>query len=186
MTILFKQTPEILFTPDLETLSFPISDQGHEYWEEKIIETSESVFNSISIEETKELYDLSEIELQTTLRNRIEQEFLKTVSNAESYDYSISDDVFIVKITSELATEMQGLLRQTLVDRATQVAEGMNELFDLNPDAAFEGKTRALEMSEEYLSHLNVDPDFSNSELIYWETYRDYFASELGSYLFDY
>ena len=79
MTILFKQTPEILFTPDLETLSFPISDQGHEYWEEKIIETSESVFNSISIEETKELYDLSEIELQTTLRNRIEQEFLKTV-----------------------------------------------------------------------------------------------------------
>ena len=33
---------------------------------------------------------------------------------------------------------------------------------------------------------LNVDPDFSDSELIYWETYRDYFASELGSYLFDY
>ena len=46
MTILFKQTPEILFTPDLETLSFPISDQGHEYWEEKIIEPSESLFNN--------------------------------------------------------------------------------------------------------------------------------------------
>ena len=35
MTILFKQTPES-YTPDLETLSFPISDQGHEYWEEDV------------------------------------------------------------------------------------------------------------------------------------------------------
>ena len=91
-----------------------------------------------------------------------------------------------MKITSDLATEMQGLLRQSLVDRATQVAEGMKTLFDQNPDAAFEGCTRALEISEDYLMLLNVDPDFSNSELIYWETYRDYFASELGSYLFDY
>ena len=179
----------IAITSQANTLSFPIEDQGYEVWEDRIRKTAVSVFNSISIEETNDLVDLSEIERQTTLRNRIEEEFLSTVSNAEEYGIDINDDVFIVKLTSELATEMQGQLEQTLIDRAYELAKGLKELLSRNPDTqrVLEGLEYFFSIAEGFLSEFNINPEVhTNSEAIYWETFRDYFAVAVTELDFDF
>ena len=179
----------IAITPLKNTLSFPIEDQGHGLWEEKIRETAESVFNSISIEEASDLIDLSEIERQYTLRHRIEEEFLSTVSNEDEYGISIDDDVFIVKLTAELATEMQGQLHQSIVDRAYEIAKGLKEVLSRNPDTerCLEGIEFFFSLSEGFLDEFNINPDIrTNSEAIYWETFRDYFSASVSELTFDF
>ena len=186
MTIQFKQTPEILFTPHVEPLFYPITQVNADEWISRIEQVADDLYQGLSHQDKIDYINMDEDALLDQLRWDIWEIVEPLIQNPEVGNYDLGALPVEIGTLASCSEWLKDQLHDYVVDRATQVAEGMKTLFDQNPDAAFEGCTRALEMSEEYLMQLNVDPDFSNSELIYWETYRDYFASELGSYLFDY
>ena len=186
MTLSFTPSPEILFTPHVEPLSYPITADNADIWIERIEEVAEDFYQGLTHQERIDYINMDEDDLIHDLRLDIWDGVEPQIHNPEVGNYDLGALPVEISTLSSCAEFIKERLHDYVVDRASQIAEGMKDLFDQNPDAALEGCTRALEMSEEYLMQLNVDPDFSNSELIYWETFRDYFLTEVGRYSFDY
>ena len=186
MTLSFTSSPEILFTPHREPLFYPITLVNENEWISRIQEVAEDLYQGLSHQDIIDYINMDEDEFIDQLRWDIWEGVELQISNPEVGNYGIEALPVEISTLSACVYSLNKRFHQYIVDRATQTAEGMKELFDQNPDASLEGCTKALEMSEEYLMQLNVDPDFSNSELIYWETFRDYFLVQVGRDSFDY
>ena len=187
--ITFKPSPEIqkyFFTPDVELLSYPITQDNADEWISRINEVANDFYEGLSHQDKLDYINLDEDSLIHDLRLDIWALVEPHICNPEVGNADLGAFPVEISTLSSCAEFIKAQLHSYVEHRATQVAEGMKELFDLNPDAALDGCTKTLEMSEEYLMELNVDPNFSNSELIYWETFRDYFLTEVGRYSFDY
>ena len=84
---------------------------------------------------------------------------------------------------------MQGQLEQSLIDRAYEIAKGLKELLSRNPDTqrVLEGLEYFFSIAEGFLCEFNINPEVhTNSEAIYWETFRDYFAVAVTELDFDF
>ena len=147
--------------------------------EDQIKVASQKVFDGLSHDEKMDLVDLSEFELHFALSVRIENEYLKSI---EGNDY---DEVYVCKISHQEANKLQGQLHQYVVDRATKTAKGIREMLSNNrqsdPQRELEGCLHFLEVSEGFQADFNINPEkMSNSDVIYWDTFRDYFSTAIS------
>ena len=143
---------------------------------------AQKVFDDLSHDERMDLVDLSELEQHFIISSRIEDEYVKTIKGNQF------DEVFVCKISHQEANKVQGQLHQYVVDRATKTAKGIREMISNNPQSdpqrELEGCLHFLEVSEGFQADFNINPEkMSNSDVLYWDTFRDYFSAavlELG------
>ena len=183
----FTPHPEIVFVPEVQLLTFPITDVDADLWEFHLKDYFETYFHGLTPEDKLDYLDLHESEIYDSLKMDILSYFIENKTMKESYENKTTEcDDFIDAVVDGLVFTFVGQLRQFQIDRARKIAKGMQEMFALNPDTELEGCEKMLEMSEEVLSDINGDyiPSGS-SDVIYWETFRDYFAFAIGQMSFD-
>ena len=183
----FTPHPEIVFVPEVQLLTFPITDVDADLWEFHLKDYFETYFHGLTPEDKLDYLDLHESEIYDSLKMDILSYFIENKTMKESYENKTTEcDDFIDAVVDGLVFTFVGQLRQFQIARATKIAKGMKEMFALNPDTELEGCEKMLEMAEEVLSDINGDyiPSGS-SDVIYWETFRDYFAFAIGQMSFD-
>ena len=183
----FTPHPEIVFVPEVQLLTFPITDVDADLWEFHLKDYFETYFHGLTPEDKLDYLDLHESEIYDSLKMDILSYFIENKTMKESYESKTTEcDDFIDAVVDGLVFTFVGHLRQFQIDRARKMAKGMKEMFALNPDTELEGCEKMLEMAEEVLSDINGDyiPSGS-SDAIYWETFRDYFAFAIGQMSFD-
>ena len=184
----FTPHPEIVFVPEVQLLTFPITDVDADLWEFHLKDYFETYFHGLTPEDKLDYLDLHESEIYDSLKMDILSYFIENKTMKESYENKTTEcDDFIDAVVDGLVFTFVGQLRQFQIARATKIAKGMKEMFALNPDTELEGCEKMLEMSEEVLSDINQDlvPSVS-SDVIYWETFRDYFAFSVAQLSMDF
>ena len=183
----FTPHPEIVFVPEVQLLTFPITDVDADLWEFHLKDYFETYFHGLTPEDKLDYLDLHESEIYDSLKMDILSYFIENKTMKESYENKTTEcDDFIDAVVDGLVFTFVGQLRQFQIDRARKIAKGMQEMFALNPDTELEGCEKMLEMSEEVLSDINQDlVPSGSSDVIYWETFRDYFAFAIGQMSFD-
>ena len=178
----FTPHPEIVFVPEVQLLTFPITDVDADLWEFHLKDYFETYFHGLTPEDKLDYLDLHESEIYDSLKMDILSYFIENKTMKESYENKTTEcDDFIDAVVDGLVFTFVGQLRQFQIDRARKIAKGMQEMFALNPDTELEGCEKMLEMSEEVLSDINQDlVPSGSSDVIYWETFRDSFAFAVG------
>ena len=184
----FTPHPEIVFVPEVQLLTFPITDVDADLWEFHLKDYFETYFHGLTPEDKLDYLDLHESELYDSLKMDILSYFIENKTMKESYENKTTEcDDFIDAVVDGLVFTFVGQLRQFQIDRARKIAKGMQEMFALNPDTELEGCEKMLEMSEEVLSDINQDlVPSGSSDVIYWETFRDSFAFAVGQLSMDF
>ena len=184
----FTPHPEIVFVPEVQLLTFPITDVDADLWEFHLMEYFETYFHGLTPEDKLDYLDLHESEIYDSLKMDILSYFIENKTMKESYENKTTEcDDFIDAVVDGLVFTFVGQLRQFQIDRARKIAKGMQEMFALNPDTELEGCEKMLEMSEEVLSDINQDlVPSGSSDVIYWETFRDSFAFAVGQLSMDF
>ena len=184
----FTPHPEIVFVPEVQLLTFPITDVDADLWEFHLKDYFETYFHGLTTEDKLDYLDLHESEIYDSLKMDILSYFIENKTMKESYENKTTEcDDFIDAVVDGLVFTFVGQLRQFQIDRARKIAKGMQEMFALNPDTELEGCEKMLEMSEEVLSDINQDlVPSGSSDVIYWETFRDSFAFAVGQLSMDF
>ena len=184
----FTPHPEIVFVPEVQLLTFPITDVDADLWEFHLKDYFETYFHGLTPEDKLDYLDLRESEIYDSLKMDILSYFIENKTMKESYENKTTEcDDFIDAVVDGLVFTFVGQLRQFQIDRARKIAKGMQEMFALNPDTELEGCEKMLEMSEEVLSDINQDlVPSGSSDVIYWETFRDSFAFAVGQLSMDF
>ena len=184
----FTPHPEIVFVPEVQLLTFPITDVDADLWEFHLKDYFETYFHGLTPEDKLDYLDLRESEIYDSLKMDILSYFIENKTMKESYESKTTEcDDFIDAVVDGLVFTFVGQLRQFQIDRARKIAKGMQEMFALNPDTELEGCEKMLEMSEEVLSDINQDlVPSGSSDVIYWETFRDSFAFAVGQLSMDF
>ena len=184
----FTPHPEIVFVPEVQLLTFPITDVDADLWEFYLKDYFETYFHGLTPEDKLDYLDLHESEIYDSLKMDILSYFIENKTMKESYENKTTEcDDFIDAVVDGLVFTFVGQLRQFQIDRARKIAKGMQEMFALNPDTELEGCEKMLEMSEEVLSDINQDlVPSGSSDVIYWETFRDSFAFAVGQLSMDF
>ena len=184
----FTPHPEIVFVPEVQLLTFPITDVDADLWEFHLKDYFETYFHGLTPEDKLDYLDLRESEIYDSLKMDILSYFIENKTMKESYENKTTEcDHFIDAVVDGLVFTFVGHLRQFQIDRARKIAKGMQEMFALNPDTELEGCEKMLEMSEEVLSDINQDlVPSGSSDVIYWETFRDSFAFAVGQLSMDF
>ena len=184
----FTPHPEIVFVPEVQLLTFPITDVDADLWEFHLKDYFETYFHGLTPEDKLDYLDLRESEIHDSLKMDILSYFIENKTMKESYENKTTEcDDFIDAVVDGLVFTFVGQLRQFQIDRARKIAKGMQEMFALNPDTELEGCEKMLEMSEEVLSDINQDlVPSGSSDVIYWETFRDSFAFAVGQLSMDF
>ena len=184
----FTPHPEIVFVPEVQLLTFPITDVDADLWEFHLKDYFETYFHGLTPEDKLDYLDLHESEIYDSLKMDILSYFIENKTMKESYENKTTEcDHFIDAVVDGLVFTFVGQLRQFQIDRARKIAKGMQEMFALNPDTELEGCEKMLEMSEEVLSDINQDlVPSGSSDVIYWETFRDSFAFAVGQLSMDF
>ena len=184
----FTPHPEIVFVPEVQLLTFPITDVDADLWEFHLKDYFETYFHGLTPEDKLDYLDLRESEIHDSLKMDILSYFIENKTMKESYENKTTEcDDFIDAVVDGLLFTFVGQLRQFQIDRARKIAKGMQEMFALNPDTELEGCEKMLEMSEEVLSDINQDlVPSGSSDVIYWETFRDSFAFAVGQLSMDF
>ena len=184
----FTPHPEIVFVPEVQLLTFPITDVDADLWEFHLKDYFETYFHGLTPEDKLDYLDLHESEIYDSLKMDILSYFIENKTMKESYESKTTEcDDFIDAVVDGLVFTFVGQLRQFQIDRARKIAKGMQEMFALNPDTELEGCEKMLEMSEEVLSDINQDlVPSGSSDVIYWETFRDSFAFAVGQLSMDF
>ena len=184
----FTPHPEIVFVPEVQLLTFPITDVDADLWEFHLKDYFETYFHGLTPEDKLDYLDLRESEIYDSLKMDILSYFIENKTMKESYENKTTEcDDFIDAVVDGLVFTFVGQLRQFQIDRARKIAKGMQEMFALNPDTELEGCEKMLEMSEEVLSDINQDlVPSGSSDVIYWETFRDLFAFAVGQLSMDF
>ena len=184
----FTPHPEIVFVPEVQLLTFPITDVDADLWEFHLKDYFETYFHGLTPEDKLDYLDLHESEIHDSLKMDILSYFIENKTMKESYENKTTEcDDFIDAVVDGLVFTFVGQLRQFQIDRARKIAKGMQEMFSLNPDTELEGCEKMLEMSEEVLSDINQDlVPSGSSDVIYWETFRDSFAFAVGQLSMDF
>ena len=184
----FTPHPEIVFVPEVQLLTFPITDVDADLWEFHLKDYFETYFHGLTPEDKLDYLDLHESEIHDSLKMDILSYFIENKTMKESYENKTTEcDDFIDAVVDGLVFTFVGHLRQFQIDRARKIAKGMQEMFALNPDTELEGCEKMLEMSEEVLSDINQDlVPSGSSDVIYWETFRDYFAFSVAQLSMDF
>ena len=184
----FTPHPEIVFFPEVQLLTFPITDVDADLWEFHLKDYFETYFHGLTPEDKLDYLDLHESEIYDSLKMDILSYFIENKTMKESYENKTTEcDDFIDAVVDGLVFTFVGQLRQFQIDRARKIAKGMQEMFALNPDTELEGCEKMLEMSEEVLSDINQDlVPSGSSDVIYWETFRDSFAFAVGQLSMDF
>ena len=184
----FTPHPEIVFVPEVQLLTFPITDVDADIWEFHLKDYFETYFHGLTPEDKLDYLDLHESEIHDSLKMDILSYFIENKTMKESYENKTTEcDDFIDAVVDGLVFTFVGQLRQFQIDRARKIAKGMQEMFALNPDTELEGCEKMLEMSEEVLSDINQDlVPSGSSDVIYWETFRDSFAFAVGQLSMDF
>ena len=184
----FTPHPEIVFVPEVQLLTFPITDVAADLWEFHLKDYFETYFHGLTPEDKLDYLDLHESEIYDSLKMDILSYFIENKTMKESYENKTTEcDDFIDAVVDGLVFTFVGQLRQFQIDRARKIAKGMQEMFALNPDTELEGCEKMLEMSEEVLSDINQDlVPSGSSDVIYWETFRDSFAFAVGQLSMDF
>ena len=184
----FTPHPEIVFVPEVQLLTFPITDVDADLWEFHLKDYFETYFHGLTPEDKLDYLDLRESEIYDSLKMDILSYFIENKTMKESYENKTTEcDDFIDAVVDGLVFTFVGHLRQFQIDRARKIAKGMQEMFALNPDTELEGCEKMLEMSEEVLSDINQDlVPSGSSDVIYWETFRDSFAFAVGQLSMDF
>ena len=184
----FTPHPEIVFVPEVQLLTFPITDVDADLWEFHLKDYFETYFHGLTPEDKLDYLDLHESEIYDSLKMDILSYFIENKTMKESYENKTTEcDDFIDAVVDGLVFTFVGQLRQFQIDRARKIAKGMQEMFALNPDTELEGCEKMLEMSEDVLSDINQDlVPSGSSDVIYWETFRDSFAFAVGQLSMDF
>ena len=184
----FTPHPEIVFVPEVQLLTFPITDVDADLWEFHLKDYFETYVHGLTPEDKLDYLDLHESEIHDSLKMDILSYFIENKTMKESYENKTTEcDDFIDAVVDGLVFTFVGQLRQFQIDRARKIAKGMQEMFALNPDTELEGCEKMLEMSEEVLSDINQDlVPSGSSDVIYWETFRDSFAFAVGQLSMDF
>ena len=184
----FTPHPEIVFVPEVQLLTFPITDVDADLWEFHLKDYFDTYFHGLTPEDKLDYLDLHESEIYDSLKMDILSYFIENKTMKESYENKTTEcDDFIDAVVDGLVFTFVGQLRQFQIDRARKIAKGMQEMFALNPDTELEGCEKMLEMSEEVLSDINQDlVPSGSSDVIYWETFRDSFAFAVGQLSMDF
>ena len=184
----FTPHPEIVFVPEVQLLTFPITDVDADLWEFHLKDYFETYFHGLTPDDKLDYLDLRESEIYDSLKMDILSYFIENKTMKESYENKTTEcDDFIDAVVDGLVFTFVGHLRQFQIDRARKIAKGMQEMFALNPDTELEGCEKMLEMSEEVLSDINQDlVPSGSSDVIYWETFRDSFAFAVGQLSMDF
>ena len=184
----FTPHPEIVFVPEVQLLTFPITDVDADLWEFHLKDYFETYFHGLTPEDKLDYLDLQEPDIYDALKTDILSSFLSNKTMNESSDKKTNECVdFIDAVVDGLVFTFVGQLRQFQIDRARKIAKGMQEMFAHNPDTELEGCEKMLEMSEEVLSDINQDlVPSGSSDVIYWETFRDSFAFAVGQLSMDF
>ena len=184
----FTPHPEIVFVPEVQLLTFPITDVDADLWEFHLKDYFETYFHGLTPEDKLDYLDLRESEIYDSLKMDILSYFIENKTMKESYESKTTEcDDFIDAVVDGLVFTFVGHLRQFQIDRARKIAKGMQEMFALNPDTELEGCEKMLEMSEDVLSDINQDlVPSGNSDVIYWETFRDHFAFSVAQLSMDF
>ena len=184
----FTPHPEIVFVPEVQLLTFPITDADADLWEFHLKDYFETYFHGLTPDDKLDYLDLRESEIYDSLKMDILSYFIENKTMKESYENKTTKcDDFIDAVVDGLVFTFVGQLRQFQIDRARKIAKGMQEMFALNPDTELEGCEKMLEMSEEVLSDINQDlVPSGSSDVIYWETFRDSFAFAVGQLSMDF
>ena len=184
----FTPHPELVFVPEVQLLTFPITDVDADLWEFHLKDYFETYFHGLTPEDKLDYLDLHESEIYDSLKMDILSYFIENKTMKESYENKTTEcDDFIDAVVDGLVFTFVGHLRQFQIDRARKIAKGMQEMFALNPDTELEGCEKMLEMSEEVLSDINQDlVPSGSSDVIYWETFRDSFAFAVGQLSMDF
>ena len=184
----FTPHPEIVFVPEVQLLTFPITDVDADLWEFHLKDYFETYFHGLTPEDKLDYLDLHESEIYDSLKMDILSYFIENKTMKESYENKTTEcDDFIDAVVDGLVFTFVGQLRQFQIDRARKIAKGMQEMFALNPDTELDGCEKMLEMSEEVLSDINQDlVPSGSSDVIYWETFRDSFAFAVGQLSMDF
>ena len=186
--VTFTPHTEIVFVPEVQLLTFPITDVDADLWEFHLKDYFETYFHGLTPEDKLDYLDLHESEIYDSLKMDILSYFIENKTMKESYENKTTEcDDFIDAVVDGLVFTFVGQLRQFQIDRARKIAKGMQEMFALNPDTELEGCEKMLEMSEEVLSDINQDlVPSGSSDVIYWETFRDYFAFSVAQLSMDF
>jgi len=186
--VTFTPHSEIVFVPEVQLLTFPITDVDADLWEFHLKDYFETYFHGLTPEDKLDYLDLHESEIYDSLKMDILSYFIENKTMKESYENKTTEcDDFIDAVVDGLVFTFVGQLRQFQIDRARKIAKGMQEMFALNPDTELEGCEKMLEMSEEVLSDINQDlVPSGSSDVIYWETFRDSFAFAVGQLSMDF
>ena len=186
--VTFTPQPEIVFVPEVQLLTFPITDVDADLWEFHLKDYFETYFHGLTPEDKLDYLDLHESEIHDSLKMDILSYFFENKTMKESYENKTTEcDDFIDAVVDGLVFTFVGQLRQFQIDRARKIAKGMQEMFALNPDTELDGCEKMLEMSEEVLSDINQDlVPSGSSDVIYWETFRDSFAFAVGQLSMDF
>ena len=184
----FTPHPEIVFVPEVQLLTFPITDVDADLWEFHLKDYFETYFHGLTPEDKLDYLDLHESEIYDSLKMDILSYFIENKTMKESYEKKTTEcDDFIDAVVDGLVFTFVGQLRQFQIDRARKIAKGMQEMFAHNPDTELEVCEKMLEMSEEVLSDINQDlVPSGSSDVIYWETFRDSFAFAVGQLSMDF
>ena len=184
----FTPHPEIVFVPEVQLLTFPITDVDADLWEFHLKDYFETYFHGLTPEDKLDYLDLHESEIYDSLKMDILSYFIENKTMKESYENKTTEcDDFIDAVVDVLVFSFVGELRQFQIYRSRKIAKGMQEMFALNPDTELEGCEKMLEMSEEVLSDINQDlVPSGSSDVIYWETFRDSFAFAVGQLSMDF
>ena len=186
--VTFTPHTEIVFVPEVQLLTFPITDVDADLWEFHLKDYFETYFHGLTPDDKLDYLDLHESEIYYSLKMDILSYFIENKTMKESYENKTTEcDDFIDAVVDGLVFTFVGQLRQFQIDRARKIAKGMQEMFALNPDTELEGCEKMLEMSEEVLSDINQDlVPSGSSDVIYWETFRDSFAFAVGQLSMDF
>ena len=186
--VTFTPHTEIVFVPEVQLLTFPITDVDADLWEFHLKDYFETYFHGLTPEDKLDYLDLHESEIYDSLKMDILSYFIENKTMKESYENKTTEcDDFIDAVVDGLVFTFVGQLRQFQIARARKIAKGMQEMFALNPDTELEGCEKMLEMSEEVLSDINQDlVPSGSSDVIYWETFRDSFAFAVGQLSMDF
>ena len=186
--VTFTPHTEIVFVPEVQLLTFPITDVDADLWEFHLKDYFETYFHGLTPDDKLDYLDLHESEIYDSLKMDILSYFIENKTMKESYENKTTEcDDFIDAVVDGLVFTFVGQLRQFQIDRARKIAKGMQEMFALNPDTELEGCEKMLEMSEEVLSDINQDlVPSGSSDVIYWETFRDSFAFAVGQLSMDF
>ena len=186
--VTFTPHSEIVFVPEVQLLTFPITDVDADLWEFHLKDYFETYFHGLTPEDKLDYLDLHESEIYDSLKMDILSYFIENKTMKESYETKTTEcDDFIDAVVDGLVFTFVGQLRQFQIDRARKIAKGMQEMFALNPDTELEGCQKMLDMSEDILSDINQDlVPSGSSDVIYWETFRDSFAFAVGQLSMDF